>query len=149
MFENIVLGKQSTKLRFHLVSVITNHLHSCLWDLFSSFPHMQNYNFNLVSVITNVATEGVAEQSSTYSPIYEAHHAIDGSLLTDVFDDEMRAQCAITDNAVSGAWWRVDLMKYTAILGIIITTRNNSGNSSCLLCFLRPHRKYKSANPNR
>ena len=82
---------------------------------------------NLVSVLTNVATEGVAEQSSTDSPIYEAQHAIDGILLTDVRDNVSRAQCAITNKTENESWWRVDLMKNTAVIGVVITTRKRTG----------------------
>ena len=122
-------------LRFHLlwnknlthINFGNYLLHWCLWTLLSSFPHIQNCNFNLVSVLTNVATEGVAEQSSTFSPIYEAHHAIDGNLLTDVFDNASRAQCAITKKTEDESWWRVDFMKTTAVIGVIITTRKNWG----------------------
>ena len=92
-----------------------------------SWKTIDHITFNSVSVLTNIATEGVAEQSSTYSPIYEAHHAIDGILLTDVRDNVSRAQCAITDKTENESWWRVDLMKNTAVIGVIITTRKNWG----------------------
>ena len=98
-----------------LASVISSHAKS---------------QFNLVSVLNNVATEGVAEQSSTYSPIYEVHHAIDGVLLTDVFNNVSRAQCAITHKTEDESWWRVDLMKNTAVIGVVITTRKNWGKIS-------------------
>ena len=92
--------------------------------LISSHVKLQ---FILVSVLTNVATEGVAEQSSTYFPIYEARHAIDGILLTDVFKNVSRAQCAITHKTEDESWWRVDLMKNTAVIGVVITTRKKTG----------------------
>ena len=69
----------------------------------------------------------VWQSSLQHSPIDEARHAIDGILLTDVFNNVSRAQCAITNKTEDETWWRVDLMENTAVIGVVITTRKRTG----------------------
>ena len=78
-------------------------------------------NFNSTSVITNIAIEGVASQSSTHHS-KDPSLAIDGKLMT--YGDN----CAKTEKE-DEAWWRVDLMKSIGVIGVIITKTNHHGKT--------------------
>ncbi|XP_075056548.1 fucolectin-1-like [Mixophyes fleayi] len=92
-------------------------LSAALLLLFSSTTAHYNVKYE------NVALQGRATQSSTYSyqnTIYNAIKAIDG----DTNSDFGHGSCSSTTNEAS-PWWRVDLLKSYKISHITITKRGD------------------------
>ncbi|XP_069822712.1 uncharacterized protein [Dendropsophus ebraccatus] len=66
----------------------------------------------------NVALNGIASQSSTFSCSGDAQNANDGSLA----NNHIMSQCSITQRELS-PWWMVDLQSTYKIFAVVITNR--------------------------
>lgn len=100
-------------------------IHLCLWffyDLCRKFwlfmLTFTNQYLNFVSPVRNVALNGTASQSSTFSSSGEAGNANDGSLA----NNHIMGQCSITQRELS-PWWMVDLESPYQIFSVVITNR--------------------------
>ncbi|XP_067456694.1 uncharacterized protein [Thunnus thynnus] len=67
----------------------------------------------------NLALQGKASQSSLYSYLGDAYHAIDGSR-----DSNYDYGCCSCTTYMTSPWWRVDLRKTHKVFSVKITNRN-------------------------
>ncbi|XP_073447656.1 uncharacterized protein [Aquarana catesbeiana] len=100
-FVTIVIPKKKENLNFCEVQVFAEQVEERREEMFR-----------------NVALNGTASQSSTFSSSGEAGNANDGSLA----NNHIMGQCSITQRELS-PWWMVDLESPYQIFSVVITNR--------------------------